>query len=41
MRFINFTLLAVLSCVAMIDAMPINDGATAESIARREMYVPL
>jgi hypothetical protein len=41
MRIINFTLLAVLSCIAMIGAMPIEDGALAGSIARREEYVPL
>jgi hypothetical protein len=33
---INFTLLAVLSYVAMIGAMPVNDGALDGSIARRE-----
>ena len=38
MRFINFTLLTVISCVAMIGAMPINDGT--DNIARNEMYVP-
>ncbi|KAN0103769.1 hypothetical protein V8E52_011645 [Russula decolorans] len=36
MRIINFTLLAVLSCIAMIGAMPIKDGALAGSIARRK-----
>jgi hypothetical protein len=41
MRIINFTLLAVLSCIAMIGAMPIKDGALAGSIARRKSYVPL
>jgi hypothetical protein len=40
MRIINFTLLAVLSCIAMIGAMPIEDGALTGSIARRKEYVP-
>ena len=40
MRFINLnlTLLAVVSCVAMIGAMPFNVGT--DNIARNEMYVP-
>jgi hypothetical protein len=41
MRTINFTLLAVLSCIAMIAAAPIKDGAPAEGIARRKEYVHL
>jgi hypothetical protein len=43
MRTINFTLFAVLSCIAMIGAIPIEDGALAGSIARRQdlPYVPL
>lgn len=40
MRIINFTLLAVLSCIAMIGAMPIKDGALAGRMARRKEYVP-
>ena len=41
MRFINFTLLAVLSFVAMIGAMPIDNDALDGGFARRETYVPL
>jgi hypothetical protein len=43
MRTINFTLLAVLSCIAMIGAIPIEDGGSlAGNIARRQdpIYVP-
>lgn len=40
---INFTLFAVLSCIAMIGAIPIEDGALAGSVTRRQdlPYVPL
>jgi hypothetical protein len=43
MRTTNFTLFAVLSCIAMIGAIPIEDGALAGRIARRQelQYVPL
>jgi hypothetical protein len=41
MRIINFTLLAVLSCIAMIGATPIKGGTPAEGIARRKEYVHL
>jgi hypothetical protein len=41
MRTINFTLLAVLSCIAMVGAMPIEDGAPSGSIAPPDEYVPL
>ena len=41
MRTINLTLIAVLSCIAMIGAAPIKDGAPAGGVARRKEYVPL
>jgi hypothetical protein len=37
----TITLLAVLGCTAMIGAIPIEDGALAGGIARRQAYVPL
>ncbi|SRR5258707_11778023 len=44
MRTFNFTLLAMLSCIAVIGAIPVGDKpnhALAEAIARRQdMYVP-
>ncbi len=39
MRTFNFTLLAVLSYVAVIAATPLGNGAPA-AIARRQGYVP-
>jgi len=37
MRIINFTLLAVLSCIAMIGAIPVEDGGSlAGSVVRRQ-----
>jgi hypothetical protein len=41
MRTFNFLLLAMLSCIAMIGAAPIGNGAPAEAIERRKSYVPL
>jgi len=41
MRTFNFTLLAMLSCIAVIGAIPVGNNAPAEAIARRQiMYVP-
>ena len=40
MRTFSFTLLAVLSCIAMIGATPIGNRAPAEAIVRRQLYVP-
>jgi hypothetical protein len=40
MRAFNFSLIAVLSCIAMIAATPIGNSAPAEAIARRQTYVP-
>jgi hypothetical protein len=39
MRAFNFSLIAILSCIAVIGATPVGDGPT-EAIARRVMYVP-
>jgi hypothetical protein len=39
MRAFNFSLIAVLSCIAMIGATPVGDNAPAEAIARRQTYV--
>jgi hypothetical protein len=36
MRTFNFGLLAVLSCIAMIGATPIGNGAPAEALGRRQ-----
>ncbi|KAF8482997.1 hypothetical protein DFH94DRAFT_691148 [Russula ochroleuca] len=36
MRTFNFLLLAMLSCIAMIGAAPIGNGAPAEAIERRK-----
>jgi hypothetical protein len=42
MRTMNFTLLAVVSCIATtIGAIPIEHSALSGSIARRQRYVPL
>ena len=41
MRTFNFTLLPVLSYVAVIAATPLGDRAPAEAIARRQGYVTL
>ena len=40
MRAFNFSLIAVLSCIAMIGATPVGDRAPVEVIARRQTYVP-
>ena len=42
MRTFNFTVLAVLSGIAMVGAIPIGDDAPAGAIARpsRRLYVP-
>ena len=40
MHAFNFGLIAVLSCIAMISATPVGNGATAEDLARRQVYVP-
>ena len=40
MRVFNFSLIAVLSCIAMIGAIPVENNAPAQAIARREEYVP-
>jgi hypothetical protein len=38
----KFSLIVVLSCIAMIGAIPVGDGAAAETIVRRQGlgYVP-
>jgi hypothetical protein len=41
MRAFNISLIAVLSCIAMIGATPVGNIAPAEAIARRQKYVPL
>ena len=41
MRSIKFTLLAVLSYIAMIGAMPIDDGGLAGNASHPKMYVLL
>jgi hypothetical protein len=42
MRTINFTFLAVLiGSIAMIGAIPVEDGSLVGSIAHREAYAPL
>ncbi|KAI0281157.1 hypothetical protein BGY98DRAFT_261594 [Russula aff. rugulosa BPL654] len=38
MRVFNFSLIAVLSCIAMIGAIPVENNAPAQAIARREDY---
>ena len=40
MRTVNFTLLAMLSYVAMIGATPLGDRAPAEAIDRRQTTTP-
>jgi hypothetical protein len=40
MRTFNFVVLAVLSYIAMVGAIPIGDDAPAWRIARRQLYVP-
>jgi hypothetical protein len=40
MRTFNFVVLAVLSYIAMVGAIPIGDDAPAGRIARRQLYVP-
>ena len=40
MRMINFGLIAVLSCIAVIGATPAGNSAPAEAITRRQGYVP-
>ncbi|KAF8466052.1 hypothetical protein DFH94DRAFT_698562 [Russula ochroleuca] len=40
MRTFNFGLLAVLSCIAMIGATPIGNGAPAEALGRRQGSYP-
>ena len=36
----NLAVLSVLSCIAMVGAIPIGNDAPAGSIARRQLYVP-
>ena len=40
MRTFNFTVLAVLSSIAMVGAIPIGHDAPTGTIARRQLYVP-
>jgi hypothetical protein len=40
MRTFNFTVLAVLSSIAMVGAIPIGDDTPTGTIARRQLYVP-
>jgi hypothetical protein len=35
----KFSLIAVLSCIAMIGAIPVGNRAAAEAIVRRQGYV--
>ena len=39
MRVLNFSLIMVLSCVAMIGAIPVGSRAPAEAIVRRQSPV--
>jgi len=41
MHTVKFTLLAVLSYIAMIGAAPVENSAPAETIDRCEEYAPL
>ena len=40
MRVFNTSLIALLSCIAMVGATPVGNNAAAEAISRREEYVP-